>query len=145
MSPASIIEAPNPSIFWYSTATLISNLLPPAGFASLNCVSGFARNRSPAFEDTQIFAVCAFVVAHGMHKAAATSTRRHQLRLRIVTESPSIQKLPIESNQYCMQTRMSRKFLGDSHFHPAANRVWLQELLIPAEENQHGRIGADGW
>jgi hypothetical protein len=31
-------------------------------------------------------------------------------------ESPSNQKLSIESNQYCMQTLMSSKFLGDFHF-----------------------------
>jgi hypothetical protein len=116
MSPASIIDAPNPSIFWYSTASLISNVRPAAGFVSLNCKSGFALSRSPAFEDTWICTVCALVVEHEVHKAKASSAGRQQLHLRIVMESPSNQKLSIESNQYCMQTLMSSKFLGDFHF-----------------------------
>jgi len=123
MSPAYLGDAPNPSIFWYSTASLISNVLPSAGLASLNCNSGFALSRSPAFEDLWIFTICAFVAAHGRRKADRSSARRHKLRLRKFMESPSILKLAIESNQYCMQTLMSSNFLGDFHLHPAVNRV----------------------
>src|SRR3974390_1686827 len=57
MMPASMIEAPNPSILWYFFVSSISKTVPD-GFASANCTSGLVDNRSPAFDDTCNFTVC---------------------------------------------------------------------------------------
>src|SRR6516225_9539771 len=59
MMPASIREAPKPSIFWNLTAALISNVAPGPGLPSRNCTSGLAVSRSPAADETYTFAVCA--------------------------------------------------------------------------------------